>query len=68
MNKFTEASGLFWGASLFMGALASIIILIRSGPMLYGLIVALLIGSCVFLTTGLIFQGIVTLLKKDKEE
>ena len=63
--KFDEALGLLWGAALFIGAAVSIIIGFRGK--LLGWIKAFLIGGCTFLITGLIFQGILTLLKKDKE-
>ena len=64
-NKFNEAVGLFWGASLFIGALVGIIIGFNgnghSDWMRAGLI-----GACVFLIAGLIFHGIITLVKKEK--
>ena len=64
-NKFNEVVGLFWGASLFAGALTSIIIGFR-GNLRSDWIEAVLIGTCVFLIAGLISQGIITLNKKDK--
>ena len=65
MKTFDEALGLFWGAAMFIGALVSIIIGFRGK--LLGWIKAFLIGGCIFLITGLIFQGILTLLKKEKD-
>jgi len=61
-NKFEEAIGLFWGASLFFGALVAFIA--------YSLIAihlwqAVTIGVLSFLFVGLIAQGILTLIKKD---
>ena len=67
MNKFSEATGLFWGASLFLGALVCIIIGFR-GNLYFDWIKAFLMGGCVFLITGLIFQGVVTLVKKTNND
>ena len=64
-KKYDEAVGLFWGASLFIGALVGIVIGFNSVNLRFGWLKAGLIGVCVFLITGLIFHGIVTLIKKD---
>jgi len=64
-KKFDEAVGLFWGASLFIGALVSIIIGFN-GNMKSDWLQACLIGGFVFLIIGLISHGIITLIKKDK--
>ena len=64
-KKLDEAVGLFWGASLFIGVLVSIIIGFN-GNLRSDWIKACLIGGCVFLITGLVFHGIITLIKKDK--
>jgi len=64
-KKFDEAVGLFWGASLFIGVLVSIIIGFN-GNLRSDWIKAGLIGGCVFLITGLIAHGIMILIKKDK--
>jgi hypothetical protein len=62
-NKFDEVVGLFWAASLFIGALVCIIIGFK-GNLHSDWLQAGLIGGCVFLICGLISQGIVTLNKK----
>ena len=64
-NKFDEVVGLFWGASLFIGALVCFIVGFN-GNMHTDWIKAGLVGACVFLSVGLILHGIIILLKKDK--
>ena len=64
-NKFEEAVGLFWGAALFIGALVSVV-LGFNGNMRSDWIPSVLIGACVFLIMGLLFHGIIVLVKKDK--
>ena len=64
LNKFDEAKGLFWGASLFVGALTAIIMGF-SGNMRSDWLFAILVGGCTFLISGLIAQGVITLIKKD---
>ena len=59
-NKFDEVIGLFWGAALFIGALVAVIIGF-AGNMRSDWIFAGLVGVCVFLITGLMLQGIITL-------
>ena len=66
MKKYDEAVGLFWGAALFIGAFVCVIIGFN-GNMSSDWIKAGLAGVCVFLSTGLISQGIIALIKKDKE-
>ena len=63
-NKFEEAKGLFWGASLFIGALTAVIMGFK-GNMRSDWLFAILVGGGVFLICGLIAQGVITLLKKD---
>ena len=65
ISKFEEAKGLFWGASLFIGALIAVIIGF-GGNGHSDWIFAGIAGGLVFLTCGLISQGILTLLKKEK--
>ena len=64
-NKFNEVVGIFWGASLFIGVLVTLIIGFN-GNYSSDWIKAVLIGICAFLIVGLIAQGIVTLMRKDK--
>ena len=64
VSKFEEAKGLFWGASLFAGALTAVILGFR-GNMRSDWLFAALAGGCVFLFFGLIAQGIITLLGRD---
>ena len=64
-DKLSEAKGLFWGASLFVGALVAIIIGFR-GNMHSDWLFAVLVGGCAFLVCGLMAQGVLTLVKKDK--
>ena len=66
MKKYDEAIGLFWAAALFIGVLVGIIIGFN-GNMYIDWIKACLVGVCVFLSIGLIFHGIVALIKKDNE-
>ena len=64
-NKFDEVVGMFWGASLFIGALVCVIVGFN-GNMRTDWIRAILVGGCVFLSVGLILHGIIILLRKDK--
>jgi hypothetical protein len=66
MKKYDESIGMFWAAALFIGALVGIIIGF-DGNTYIDWIKACLVAVCVFLSTGLIFHGIVALIKKDKE-
>jgi len=65
ISKFDEATGLFWGAALFFGALVTIIIGFK-GNMRSDWLFAILTGGCAFLFCGLVAQGVLTLIKKDK--
>ncbi|MCL2739991.1 MAG: hypothetical protein FWE47_02200 [Oscillospiraceae bacterium] len=60
-NKFDEAIGLFWGASLFLGVLIAFICYAVISIHIWQ---AVTIGVLSFLTIGLIAQGILTLCKK----
>ena len=64
-NKFDEVVGLFWGASLFMGALVCVIIGF-GGNGSTDWLKAGLIGACVFLSAGLLLHGLIVLLRKEK--
>jgi len=66
-QKYGAAIGVFWGASLFTGVLVAVIIGFR-GNGRSDWIFAGIIGILVFLITGLIIQGIITLLAKDDGE
>ena len=63
-NKFDEAIGLFWGASLFIGVLVGVTVGFK-GNLRSDWGEAVLIGSCVFFIMGLISQGVITLMKKN---
>jgi len=63
LNKYDEAKGLFWGASLFVGALRAVIIGFK-GNMRSDWLPAILVGGCTFLICGLVAQGVITLLKR----
>jgi len=67
VSKFEEAKGLFWGASLFVGALVAVIMGF-SGNRHSDWLFAGIIGGLVFLICGLIVQGIITLLKKGDQD
>jgi hypothetical protein len=62
-NKYLEAIGIFWGASLFLGALVAVII----GFTRLNWIFAGITGGLSFLAFGLIIQGIITLLQKTEK-
>ena len=62
MNKYNEAIGLFWGASLFLGGLISVFVGFSSSNWVFGGIV----GGLSFLICGLVVQGIITLMQKTK--
>jgi len=66
-NKFDEAIGLFWGAALFIGALTAVISGFSCNDGFVWL-PAVLIGAFTFLSLGLIFQGVLTLIKKGDRE
>jgi len=66
-NKFDEAAGLFWGASLFIGGLTAVILGFRGNGHSDWLFSAL-VGFFTFLICGLVSQGILTLVKKDRQE
>ena len=66
-SNFNEATGLFWGAALFIGILVSLVIGFR-GNMRSDWLYAILVGSCVFLILGLIAQGLISLFQKDNEK
>ena len=67
LDKFEEAKGLFWGASLFVGVLTAVIMGFR-GNMHSDWLFSALVGLCAFLICGLVAQGVLTLIKKDKKE
>ena len=62
-NKYEEAKGLFWGASLFVGVLVAVIMGF-AGNMHSDWLFAGLVGLCAFLICGLVAQGILTLVKR----
>ncbi|MCL2565155.1 MAG: hypothetical protein FWE24_05015 [Defluviitaleaceae bacterium] len=62
-NKYDEATGLFWGASLFVGALIGLIIGFN-GNLHSDWWFAALIGLCSFLACGLVAQGVLALVRK----
>jgi hypothetical protein len=64
LSKFDKAEGLFWGASLFIGALTAINMGFR-GNMHSDWLFAILVGGCAFLIIGLVAQGVIALVKKD---
>jgi len=66
-QKYGAAIGVFWGASLFIGALTAVIIGF-SGNGRSDWIFAGIVGILVFLIAGLIIQGIITLLSKEEKE
>lgn len=59
-NKYSEAIGVFWGASVFIGILSAVII----GINIQNWLLSGIIGLCIFLILGLSIQGIITLIKK----
>ncbi|MEG0250861.1 MAG: hypothetical protein RR561_07920 [Peptostreptococcus sp.] len=59
-NKYNTAIGVFWGASFFLGALISILLLFGGNNW----IKSILVGACVFLMVGLSIQGFITLFSK----
>jgi hypothetical protein len=59
-NKYDEAKGVFWGASLFLGALITVLLGFKGDTWLF----AGLVGGFTFLIVGLILQGMVALLSK----
>ena len=65
-NKFNEAVGLFWGAVLFIGVLTTVIIGFCDNG--FGWLFAGLVGGCVFLISGLVVQGVLALVGKNKNE
>lgn len=62
ISKFDTAIGYFWGASLFIGALFSLVYGFKTENWL----IAIIVGVGIFLITGLIISGIITLFRKDK--
>ncbi|BAK56578.1 hypothetical protein SFBM_0808 [Candidatus Arthromitus sp. SFB-mouse-Japan] len=62
-GKVDSSIGAFWGASLFVGVLVTVIIG-KNGNGRSDWLWAILIGVIVFLIIGLTIQGILTLLKK----
>lgn len=62
-NKFDTAIGYFWGAALFVGALVAVVMGF-AGNGGSDWVQAGLTGGLVFLITGLVLSGIITLFKK----
>lgn len=62
-NKYEQSIAIFWGASFFLGILTALLTIAKDQI----LIVSILIGTCVFLISGLTVQGIITLIKKENK-
>jgi uncharacterized membrane protein len=63
-NKYGSAIGAFWGAALFLGALAAVVIGF-TGSGFRNWLFAGITGALVFFICGLTVQGIITLLQKN---
>lgn len=66
INKYDTAIGIFYAASVFIGAMAAIILLLLNKPTTWvSWAIPIVIGLLVFLILGLIMHGIITLVRKD---
>jgi len=60
-NKFEEAAGLFWGASVFVGGLIAVLLGFLTST---GWIFSGVVGVLSFLIIGLVTNGILKLVSK----
>lgn len=66
ISKYDTAIGLFYAASVFIGGMVSVILLLLNKPTTWiSWLIPFVIGLLVFLILGLIMHGIITLIRKD---
>lgn len=63
-TKYSEALGIFWGASLFAGVFVGLLLYMFQFEILW----AILCGGSIFLMFGMMIQGILMLMDKEKED